>query len=177
MEKDERYQMYANDFVINVPIDILKQLINLFMFEAAINMGAEVNDKTLERTIYYIQKDYGYIPISYVASAFIQGSLGKLPSVTGMTRLVPKTIHYWLGEVSMEYNRAIAKKKQKDRESDVAIAYDLHKYPLGQAIIQKIRWQKEGKLEGDDWDRIDLKDLAEAIAQKREITFDKFYKL
>jgi len=176
MEKDEKYQMYANDLVINVPIDILKQLINLFMFESAINMGCEVNDKTLERTIYYIQKDYGYIPVSYVASAFIQGSLGKLPYAVGMTKLVPKTIHYWLGEVSMEYNRAIAKKKQKDRESDVAIAYDLHKYPLGQAIIQKIRWHKEGKLDGDAWDHVELKKLAEAIARKEEITFDKFYK-
>ena len=176
MEKDEKYQTYANDLVRNVPGDILKHLINLFMFEAAINIGAEVNDKTLERTIYYIQKEYGYIPISYVASAFIQGSLGKLPYVVGMTKLVPKTIHYWLGEVSLEYNRAIAKAKQKDRESDVAIAYDLHKYPLGQAIIQKIRWHKEGKLEGDAWDHVELKELAGAIAQRKEITFDKFYK-
>ena len=176
MEKDERYQMYANDLVRNVSGDILKHLINLFMFEAAINMGSEVNDKTLERTIYYIQKDYGYIPVSYVASAFIQGSLGRLPHVVGMTKLVPKTIHNWLGEISLEYNRAIAKKRQKERESDVAIAYDLHKYPLGQAIIQKIRWQKEVKLEGDDWDRVELKVLAEAIARKEEITFEKFYK-
>ena len=176
MTKDEKYQLYANDLVLNVPTEHLQYLIALFMFEAAINMGSEVNDKTLERTIYYIQKDYGYIPISYVASAFIQGSLGKLPSVTGMTRLVPKTIHYWLGEVSMEYNRAMAKKRQKDKESDVVIACDLHKIPFGQAIIQKVTWYKEGKLDDDDWDRVELKELAEAIARKEEITFDKFYK-
>ena len=94
MEKDEKYQAYANDFIRNVPGEVLKHLINLFMFEAAINMGADVDEKTLERAIYYIQKDYGYIPVSYVASAFIQGSLGKLPHVVGMTKLVPKTIHY-----------------------------------------------------------------------------------
>ena len=176
MEKDEKYQAYANDFVRNVPIEVLKHLINLFMFEAAINMGADVDEKTLERAIYYIQKDYGYIPISYVASAFIQGSLGKLPHVVGMTKLVPKTIHYWLGETSMEYNRAMAKERQKNKESDLVIACDLHKIPFGAAIIQKVNWYKEGKLDDDDWDRISLKELAEAIARKEEIIFDKFYK-
>ena len=163
MEKDEKYQAYANDFIRNVPGEVLKHLINLFMFEAAINMGSEVDEKTLERTIYYIQKDYGYIPVSYVASAFIQGSLGRLPYVVGMTKLVPKTVHYWLGELSLEYNRAMAKEKQKARESDVAIAYDLHKYPSGKAINTKIDWHKKKLITIDEWDNISLKELAGMI--------------
>ena len=172
MEHDEKYQLFANELVRNVPSENLNYLIALFMFEASVNMGCEVNDKTLERTIYYIQKDYGYIPISFIASAFIKGSLGHY----GPGRLVPRTIHSWLNEISIEYSRLQTQKKRKESESIQDVAFDLHKYPIGKAIMKKLDWSKEGKLNGDDWDRISLKELAEAIGRNEYITFDKFFK-
>jgi hypothetical protein len=164
MENDSKFQTYANELVRNVPMENLQYLIALFMQEAAINMGSEVSEKTLERTIYYIQKDFSYIPVNYIASAFIRGSLGKFGK-EGAGRLVPKTIHAWLGEISLDYNQAISKEKIKARQMDVGIAMDLHKYPVGSAISKKIEWYRKGLIDGDDWDQIPLKELAEMIGR------------
>ena len=167
MTKDEKYQIYANDLVRTLPEENLQYLIALFMQEAAINMGAEVDEKTLERVIYYIKKDFSYIPVSYLASAFVRGSLGQMPYAVGMTKLVPKTIHYWLGEASLDYNRAMAKQRQKDLSSVPGTTFDLQKYPLGKAINTKIDWFKKGLITSDEWDGISLKDLAGLIGQGR----------
>jgi hypothetical protein len=175
MENDNKYQIYAKEFVRNVPAEIMQYLIALFMREAAINLGCEVKDNTLEKTIYYIKKDYSYIPVSFVASAFIRGSLGQLGD--GKGRLIPKHIHGWLNEISIEYSRIQSQEKRKESESTQNIAFDLIKYPIGKAIMQKLDWYKEGKLNGDDWDKVDLKALTEAIGRGEYISFNKFFKL
>ena len=161
MENDSKFQMYANEFVRNVPGEYLQHIITLFMKEASVNMGCDVNEQTLERVMFYIKKDFGYIPINYIASAFIKGSLGRLGD--GKGRLIPKTIHSWIGEISLEYNRMIANQLQKDKLNDVSIAMDLHKYPVGQAINKKIEWYNRGLMKMKDWDRVPLKELAEMI--------------
>jgi len=163
MENDSKFQMYANELVRNVPAEYLQHLVTLFMQEASINMGAEPNIQTIERVIYYIKKDFGYIPINCIASAFIKGSLGRLGD--GKGRLIPKTIHSWIGEISLEYNRMIANQLQKDKLNDVSIAMDLHNYPAGQAINKKIEWYNKGLLKMKDWERVPLKELAEMIGK------------
>jgi hypothetical protein len=161
MENDSKYQMYANDLVRNVPGEYLQHLISLFMKEASVNMGCDVNEITLERVIFYVKKDFGYIPINYIASAFIKGSLGRLGD--GKGRLIPKTIHNWIGEISLEYNRMVSNKIQRDKLNDVSIAMDLHKFPAGKAINKKIDWYRKGLLDVEDWDKVPLKEMAEMI--------------
>jgi hypothetical protein len=172
IEKDDKFQSYANDLVINVPGEYIDYLIALFMRYAAINMGVEVNPTTLESTIYYIKKDYGYIPVNFIASAFIKGSLGKIGD--GKGRLVPKTILTWLGDTSLEYNRMIAKKRESDKLNDVSIAMDLHQFPVGKAIMQKIDWLRSGKITADEWDLIPLKELAERIGSHQDYRLNVF---
>lgn len=172
MENDSKYQMYARDLLRNVPNEYVSYLIALFMQEAAVNMGSEVDNKTLERVIYYIQRDYSYIPVSFIASAFIRGSLGKIGD--GKGRLVPKTIIAWIGESSMDYNRMLSSEREKAKLNDVSIAMDLHKYPVGSAICKKIEWYKNGSLKIDDWDKVPLKDIAEKIKQGHHVTPQMF---
>jgi hypothetical protein len=161
IEKDDKFQIYANDIVKNVPGEYLQYLISLFMREAAINLGCDENETTLERTIYYVKRDYSYMPINFVASAFIRGSLGQIGD--GKGRLVPKTIVAWLADSSLAYNRLIANQKNKENLNDVSIAMDLHKYPVGSAIVKKIEWYRKGLLTSNDWDKVPLKELAEMI--------------
>ena len=172
MENDSKYQMYANDLVRNVPGEYLQHLITLFMKEASVNMGCDVNEVTLERVIFYVKKDFGYIPINYIASAFIKGSLGRLGD--GKGRLIPKTIHSWIGEVSLDYNRMLATQLQKDKMNDVYIAMDLHNYPVGKAINKKIDWYRKGILDMKDWDKVPLKEVAERIGKGQEPRLDNF---
>jgi len=163
MENDSKYQAYAKDLIRSIPQEHLEYLIALFMQEAAINMGCAVDEKTLERTIYHIKRDFSYIPVCYIASAFIRGSLGKLPYEVGTTKLVPKTIHYWLGQITIEYNRNRA--HQANKAPDFSNVADLHKFPAGRAICLKIDWYNSGLINSDDWDNIPLKELAGMIGR------------
>jgi len=172
MEKDSKFQVYGTIRASEVPSSELNYLIMLFMKEAEVNMGCSSDAETTERTIYHILKDFGWLPVSYIASAFVRGSLGKF----GAGRLVPRTIHGWLFEVGMEYNRDIEKGLRRERDKQPVNSFDLIKYPIPQAIIQKLNWYKEGKLDGDEWDHIDLKALTEAIGRKEKIEFENFYK-
>lgn len=172
MENDEKFQMYANELIRNVPEEYIKHLVTLFIQEASINMGSDINEQTLERVIYHVKKDYSYIPVNYVASAFIRGSLGKIGD--GRGRLVPKTILTWLGDASLDYNRMIANKRQKDKLDDVSVAMDLHKYPVGSAIEKKIEWYRKGILSIDDWDKVPLKKVSEMIADGHTPTVEHF---
>jgi hypothetical protein len=174
IDKDNVFQTYATTIVKEVPNEQFEYLIAIFMQEASINMGSNVNTSTLERTIFYIKTDYAFIPMNYVASAFIRGSLGKIGD--GKGRLIPKTILTWLSDTSLEYNRQLASIREKNKLNDVAIACDLHKYPIGQAIAKKLEWYKDGKLNGDRWDRINLHELTEAIARKDYIEFNNFFR-
>lgn len=162
IETDSIFKIYANEFIRDVPGDHVRHLVALFMEEASINMGADVKDETIERTIYHIQKDFSYIPVNFIAYAFTRGSLGKMGK-EGAGRLVPKTIHYWLSEITVDYNEQQAKAKLKASLNDVSIAMNLEKYPAGKAICTKIDWYKKGLINGDDWDKISLKQLAEMI--------------
>ncbi len=163
IEKNELFQDYANEFVNNVPMENLQKLVALFMREAAINMGVTEDKTTLERTVYYIKKEFGYIPVNYIASAFVRGSLGKIGD--GKGRLVPKTILTWLGDTSLDYNRMMASEREKNNQNDVSVAMDLHKFPVGKAIQKKIDWLSKGIIKPDDWERVPIKILSEMIAK------------
>lgn len=166
INEDKKFQAYATTIVREVSQDDLSYLIALFMKEASVNMGVEVDNQTLESVIYYVKKDYSYIPVNYIASGFVRGSLGKIGD--GKGRLVPKTILAWLGDSSMEYNRMVASVREKEKLNDVSIAMNLHRYPMGKAIAKKIEWYNKGALQGDDWDKVPLKEVAEMIGKGRE---------
>lgn len=157
---NELYNRHAIELVKDViPKDDLKEMINIFMIDAGINMGSDFTDSTLERAMQIIENNFRFLPVCYVASAFKKGSLGNF----GTGRLVPRTIFYWLNEITLEYNRDQDHKKlQSDPD---AIHYnELERHPLGQAICKKIDWLKNGTINSDDWDKIPLKDLSERIA-------------
>lgn len=172
MTNDSTYQTYAMYFIKDVPSDNLKYLIKLFANKAAMNMGNELPPRTLEGMIDIIKENFTYLPISYIASGFIKGSLGHF----GAGRLVPRTVYGWLNEIALEYHRNTAKERLKAIEDEILTVADLHTYPFGKAILQKVKWYEAGKLDGDLWDRVDLKELATAIGKGEVIEFENFYK-
>jgi hypothetical protein len=170
---EDKYQRNSTTLVRDIfPASDIKDLIEIFMDSAAVDMGNEYDKSILERLVYIIKSEFGYLPVCYIASGFAQGAMGKY----GAGRLVPRTIHGWLNEVSQEYNRKTEKDRQTELASEIITTYDLRRYPIGKAIIQKIKWYEAGKLYGDEWDRIDLKQLATAIGEGKEIEFDNFYR-
>jgi hypothetical protein len=133
-------------------------------------MGSEVTSKTIEGSVDIVRQYYSYIPVAYVASGIIKGSLGHY----GAGRLAPRAVYTWLAEITLEYNRDQAKEKLQSSASDMKIAYDLNTYPIGKAINQKIEWYKQGKLIGDAWDKVPLKQLAGDIAAGKKILFENY---
>lgn len=170
MFKDENYQAYSNTQIKDVPVANIQYLLKLFLYKAAMNMGAELNDKTTDGAIEITQQHYWSLPVCYVASGIIKGSLGHY----GEGRLCPRTVYKWLNEISIEYNRQIASDKRQSNATDIAMPFDLAKYPIGKAIIQKISWYQEGKLNGDKWDNVDLRQLTEDIGAGKSIRFENY---
>ena len=161
MINNSKYQAYASTVVSEIPTENLKFLVNLLMEDAALNMGATYDPKILDRIIEFTQsRDFNNMTLSVIASAFARGSLGKF----GPGRLVPKTVHDWLTEVSIEFKRYQDHKDREDYYSEKPVSFDLHKYPVGKAICKKIDWLKSGAITSDEWDRIPLRDLAERLA-------------
>lgn len=155
-----------------IPKNDVFELIKVFMDSAKVDMGCDYDDSTLNRVVYIVNNEFSYLPVCFIASGFSQGAMGKY----GPGRLVPRTIHGWLNEVSLEYNRKVAKDRQAELNAIELTTYDLVRYPIGKAIIQKIKWYEAGKLDGDLWDRISLKELATAIGKGEVIEFENFYK-
>jgi hypothetical protein len=172
MKKDRIYDLHFKTFVKDVlPQSDIDHLINLFMLDSSTMMGNNYTDATLELTIQMVKEEFAWLPVYYVAIAFKKGALGKL----GAGRLVGSTIHRWLSETVQQYHTDIDHAKQKAIDEEIYTRYDLRKYPIGKAIMQKIDWYKAGKLQGDDWDNVSLKELAEAIGNKEVIEFNRFY--
>ena len=92
MEISENYKSYLTVPVKELPNEVIEYFVAVFMKEASINMGSVVERETTERTLYFIRGEYSYLPIQYVGTAFIKGSLGKY----GAGRLIPRTIQAWL---------------------------------------------------------------------------------
>jgi len=158
--ENSTFKTYANYKVSDVPLDNLKKLVTLFLDHAALNMGASVEKANCDRVIEIIQGDFAFMPVNQISSAFSKGSMGYW----GEGRLIPKNINNWLKEMKSEYDRYI---EHKDREQKLSLNNphfkDLVKYPLGKAICKKIDWYKSGVIDGDDWDKIPLKELSEII--------------
>jgi len=167
--KDTIYQSHAPELIKNIsPEDVINHCVNLFMREAAINMGSEFNEPALEKIIEVVKSDFKYLPLCYIYSAFVSGSMGKY----GPGRLVPRTVASWLNEISSEYNRKIARETVK--YSDLSDAVDFREFPAGAAIVKKIDWYKMGLIDGRIWDQINLRELTEAVRKNRNITFEQF---
>lgn len=159
MENDERFQMYARDTISNVPLEEVKYLVNLFMEDASLNMGANYEDRILDRIIYFVVHEFFYLPVSFIASAFRRGSLGQF----GAGRLIPRTVHEWLKEVGQEYDRFKVHTEREVAQGAIVEAFDLKQYPVGKAIILKMDWYSVGAINEAEWDLIPLKVLAEMI--------------
>jgi hypothetical protein len=166
------YDTYATELIKNIPFENLTVLVKIFMDSASVDMGSEYGESTLDRVGYIIRTEFAYMPLCFIASGFSQGAMGKY----GPGRLVPRVIHGWLNEVALEYNRKTNQDNQAELNAEIYVRYDLRKYPIGKAIVQKIDWYEAGKLKGDLWDQISLKELAMAIGNNEAIEFNKFFK-
>jgi hypothetical protein len=164
MKENITYNNNATKLIKDVFLEDLNILINIFMQDAGISMGNDFNDETLDMIIKIIRSEYSFLPVYYVASAFKKGSMGKY----GPGRLVPRTICLWLESEALEYNKYLAHKTQKEKEFRTYDSMDLVKFPAGQAIIKKIEWYRKGIIDGDGWDKIPLKEMAEKIGQGLE---------
>ena len=158
-----KYETYATEVVRNVPYDNLKEVIELTMKKCSLNMGSSYTDEILQRVVELIREDFSYLTINLVVSALFRGSMGQF----GAGRLIPKTISQWLRDVSQEYKKEKDHQEIEERLKDTGTPIDLHKYPMGSALIQKIDWLTSGSINGDDWDTIGLKELAEMIGKKQ----------
>lgn len=173
IEDNITYQKYVQTIIKDVPCEDMKILLDIFFDKAAINMGKDSYDApeaTKESILEYVYKEFGYLPVFYIGSGIIKGSLGQY----GSGRLVPRTVYIWLNESSKEYNRYLTQEIQKEKNFKYSDSVDLHKYPLGSAIVKKIQWYKEGKLLDENWDCVNLKALTEAIGRKERIEFENF---
>jgi hypothetical protein len=162
IEDHSLFKKYSNTIASQIFIDDLKLLIDLFFKKAGINMGKESydsSDASIGAITEFIYKDYSTIPLNFIASAFVRGSLGKY----GPGRLVPNMVYKWIHETALEYDKMESHKKIMS--SSYANSMDLHKYPVGKAIMKKIDWLTSGLIDEDGWDQILLKALAERIKQ------------
>jgi hypothetical protein len=138
------------------------------MKDAAINMGSDYSNEVLDRIVFIVKNEFRYMPLCYIHSAFVRGSMGDL----GPGRLVPRTVSGWLKEVGSEYNRKMQQEAVK--HSDFSDAVDLIEYPIGTAINKKIDWYKAGFLSIKDWDKCDLEKLTERVKKNKHITYEEF---
>jgi hypothetical protein len=168
--KDETYRDYATTKAKNVPPDDIKHLVNMFLVEAARDMGTDLKDETIERVISLVRNEYGYLPVCYIASAFRKGALGDY----GAGRLVPRTVYQWLSETSVEYNREARHQETEERFKVIGTPVDLKIYPMGSAINQKIDWLTSDAITSEQWDEIDLKKLAFVIGKKQTPILEDF---
>ena len=170
MKFDDVYQTYSNYPVREVPEEHLKHLIFLFVADAALNMGSNVEKANVDRVIEIIRDHYGFLPVYVICSAFVKGSMGYL----GEGRLIPKNINNWLREIRVEYEREAEHKRIEERLNSNSPPVDLVRYPMGEALIKKIEWLTSGAIDGDDYDKIDLKVLAEMIGFGQQPTLEDF---
>jgi hypothetical protein len=154
-----KFETYATEFVRNVPVEHLKDVIELTMKKCSLNMGSNYTDEILQRIVELIKEDYSYMTVNLVVSALFRGSMGHF----GAGRLIPKTIAGWLREISQEYNKERDHKEIEERLKSNSTPIDLVKYPMGTALNLKIDWLVSGAIDNDGWDKIDLKQLAEMI--------------
>jgi hypothetical protein len=174
MKEDNIYNENATKLIKDVfPKENINYMIKLFMEDASMIMGNNYKQEALDFTIDIVKSQYSFLPVCYIASAFKKGALGKYGK-DGEGRLVPRTINGWIEFEALEYNKYLAHKEQKEKEFRPENSMDLIKYPIGQAIIQKINWFKEGLLNNENWDRISLKKLAEEINKGKTIQFNDF---
>ena len=161
MITDKLYQTYAGSVVTEVPEDNLKHIINVLIEDSALNMGCNYEVKIVDRIIEFVQsKDFNYLPVAIIASAFNGGSLGKF----GAGRLVPKTVYDWLNTVAIDYRRRMEHEKRLEQLRTDPNGFNLHKFPAGQAIVKKMDWLKSGVITEEEWDKIPLLELAGMIA-------------
>lgn len=150
-----KYDDYATALVKDVPVEYLKIIINTFMCDAGINMGNDFTDESLERVIQIVSFNFRYLPIYCIGGAFKKGSLGFY----GAGRLVPRVIYGWLNEATIEYKKDQDHKKQTEMVDYIHFR-ELEKYPLGKSICWKIDHVSE-----EDWDKVQLKSVAEIIGR------------
>ena len=50
--KDDTYKLYATTRITDVPLENVKYLVNLFLQDAAKDMGSELKGETLDRVIF-----------------------------------------------------------------------------------------------------------------------------
>jgi len=170
IEQNSLFQMYANDFVNNIPSEKFKVIINLIMIEASRIMGNEFNDATLDTSIEMIKSNHGRLPLNYVSSAIYRGAMGEY----GAGRLVARTINQWLRESASEYRRLVEHKEVQDRLADTGTPVDLNKYPMGSAINKKIDWLINGFIDSDHYDRIDIKELSLMLRNNKHISYEEY---
>jgi len=159
-----KFETYATDFVRNVPLENLKDIIELTMKKCSLNMGSNYTDEMLQRTVELIKEDFSHMTVNLVVSALFRGSMGHF----GTGRLIPKTIAQWLREVSQEYQKEKEHKEIEERLRITDVPIDLKKYPMGSALCKKIDWLESGAITSNEWDLISLKELASRIAQGLE---------
>lgn len=170
MKFDNIYQTYSKYPVREVPEEHLKHLVFLFIADAALNMGSNVEKANVDRVIEIIQDHYSFLPVYVICSAFVKGSMGYL----GEGRLIPKNINNWLREIRIEYERESDHKRIEERLNTNYPPVDLVKYPMGMALCVKIDWLTSGLIDGDGWDNIPLKDVAEIIGRGQQPRPEEF---
>ena len=159
------FDVYRNYLIRDVPSDNLKIIVTEFINDAALTLGCNSTKADVDKVSEFMSyNQFNFLPVSVAATAFIRGSLGKLKNEK--TTLSPRNIYDWLSEISLEYRNYV---EHKDREEtlskDIVHFKDLNRYPLGKAICKKIDWYNSGAIDGDDWDKIPLKDLSEMIGK------------
>ena len=170
IEDNPTFQRYARNLIKDIPIDDLRIVLQLFLNKASVNIGYALKEDVIESVMEFIV-DFGFIPLYFIGSGIIKGSIGKL---TDEKRFNPKTIYSWLNETSKEYLKLQEHRLQKEKDFSNTDAMDLMKYPAGKAINKKIDWLNSGLITNDDYDNISLQDLALRIGRGEFVRIEDY---
>lgn len=163
MENDDYLQTTVQD----IPFSELEKRVLIYIAEAEIQMGSDFDVRGNKYVIDMVAKEFKHLPLYAIAGAFKKGSLGQY----GAGKLVPRTIYGWLSEMAAA---CFNKTKNIADSIDVKKWDGLLSCPLGSAVCKKIEWYESGLLSIEDWDRVPLKLVADAIGRGEYVTIEKF---
>jgi hypothetical protein len=146
--KDIPYPNFENE---------IKELFKSAVFDFGAEVKKEVFDHSVKRLagiIYGRYKGYMLGEVKYVFEAMVEHIKGKL-SVSSIMQLF-----YKYNEEKIEKQRRESEERDISIEKNFVNCFD---NPLGSAIIHKMQMVESGQLKIENWDTVNLKQLAEDI--------------
>jgi hypothetical protein len=107
-----------------------------------------------------------FMPFHLVCEGFQKGSMGELG---GTTRFTVRNVNTWMKAMSEKLTQINTEKKTKEdsrRRAEEVVAFKMRQRTsnlYGKAMFRKIEWCYSGGLSSEDYDRLTLDKIVEAM--------------